>query len=223
MTQPAKPLYTISRDWITRAGLRAVIVLLETPYMKHHCGYIAVPQGHPAYGRGEDDLAVEVHGGVTFSREDSAYPVPTTQPTWWIGYDCAHSRDKSHIELGGVFRDLDYNVNECESLAKQLQAMASLEVEPVLASTSIGMVSLTQEDLTAILETFKNLAWAAGQSKLIYQPAYQSALEALHKAREADAALTKWADQTEAETLGSTPDIILYDSARNEPLNPDLE
>ena len=36
---------TIVKDWITKAGLRAVINLNN-----HHCGYVAVPKSHPLYG-----------------------------------------------------------------------------------------------------------------------------------------------------------------------------
>lgn len=38
----------IERDWTTRAGLRAVVVLVNDG--SHRCGYVGVPKGHPLYG-----------------------------------------------------------------------------------------------------------------------------------------------------------------------------
>lgn len=31
------------------------------------CGYVGVPEGHPDYQKGYDDVPVEVHGGLTFA------------------------------------------------------------------------------------------------------------------------------------------------------------
>lgn len=47
-------MYQIERDWITRAGLRAVVVVLlyQLGLRRHRCGYVEVPRGHPLYGVG---------------------------------------------------------------------------------------------------------------------------------------------------------------------------
>lgn len=37
----------IRNDWTTKAGLRAVVLMTS---MGHHCGYVAVPKGHPLHG-----------------------------------------------------------------------------------------------------------------------------------------------------------------------------
>lgn len=39
--------YTVEKDWITAAGLRAVVTMGS---MGHHCGYVGVPKGHPLHG-----------------------------------------------------------------------------------------------------------------------------------------------------------------------------
>lgn len=39
--------YEIVKDWITAAGLRAVITMTGRG---HHCGYVGIPVGHPLYG-----------------------------------------------------------------------------------------------------------------------------------------------------------------------------
>lgn len=60
------------------------------------CGYVAVPPGHPYYGKKGNDL--EVHGGVTYADYCSGHVCHTPkegQPdnVWWFGFDCAHCWD----------------------------------------------------------------------------------------------------------------------------------
>lgn len=121
----------IKKDWVTESGLRAVILFVSD---SHHCGYIEVPKNHPLFGKeysescdsltegGPPESVFDVHGGITYSGggEDSSYPVESDG--WWFGYDCAHAGDKkfSRFDSSGVFRDVNYCVNECESLAKQI-------------------------------------------------------------------------------------------------------
>jgi hypothetical protein len=67
------------------------------------------------------DILIDVHGGLTYSskKENSDYPVKSTEKIWWFGFDCAHHRDD---EDGG--RSLQYCIAECESLATQLAALS---------------------------------------------------------------------------------------------------
>jgi hypothetical protein len=39
--------FTVEKDWVTKAGLRAVVIMSS---MGHHCGYVGVPSGHPLHG-----------------------------------------------------------------------------------------------------------------------------------------------------------------------------
>lgn len=162
---------SIEKDWVTAAGLRAVILMGRLGF---RCGYVGVPPGHPLYGVGYGDecdalrpltgkepvgdrgamsvflmaatgdiprtpeAIFDVHGSLTFSGngKDGAYPVESD--LWWFGYDCGHcddapsseycqqQRDKypdkpfMWHECDGVHRDLDYCVQQCESLARQI-------------------------------------------------------------------------------------------------------
>lgn len=64
------------------------------------------------------DVYFDVHGGLTYSRltkPGDTYPCHVEEPTWFFGFDCAHSGDDFD---GG--QSLEYVAAECESLAKQL-------------------------------------------------------------------------------------------------------
>jgi hypothetical protein len=96
------------------------------------CGYVAVPRGHVAYGKGYEKLSVNVHGGLTYSAKCQGHICHTPAPgepddVWWLGFDCAHSRDLvpklAHYGLDGVYRDMDYVKREVEILASQLETM----------------------------------------------------------------------------------------------------
>lgn len=101
-------------QWIDEAtGLDCLIV--RVPWTGHLCGYVGVPETHPAFGLDYDkanELAsinednyrlFNVHGGLTFAgacqegaEEDGICHVP--QPgrpdrVWWFGFDMAHLDD----------------------------------------------------------------------------------------------------------------------------------
>lgn len=91
----------------------------------HWCGYVAIPPGHPWYGRHYDDIPVEVHGGLTYARHDSEHHF------YWVGFDCAHVGDlipfmaeKYGPMPGDVYRDLGYVKSEIIRLARQIAASA---------------------------------------------------------------------------------------------------
>lgn len=111
--------FAIEKDWTTKAGLRAVVVMVDDG--SHRCGYIAVPDGHSLHGEEYDAFDVDVHGGVTFSGHGSeGYPASGTD--WWFGFDCAHFGDATSYSRRGVFRSLEFVEAECESLASQIIA-----------------------------------------------------------------------------------------------------
>jgi hypothetical protein len=124
-------------EWITRAGLRAVCLIIDK---SHRCGYVAVERGHRLYCVEYDELpSIEVHGGLTFSGitgvkpfenlSDKIYPIKTETPTWWFGFDCAHAYDgfmedsvihKLMPKNNNPVRSMEYVIHECERLAEQL-------------------------------------------------------------------------------------------------------
>lgn len=156
--------YKIEKDWITVAGLRAVVVMTD---LGHRCGYVGVSEQHPLYGvaynqrtpcltmnmerstekmspiqilcgAGKDpselnspEYVFEVHGGITFSGGNGKYPIEID--LHWFGYDCGHAGDapapgsemaKYYVNSEDVHRTLEYCIDECESLAKQLAEVA---------------------------------------------------------------------------------------------------
>jgi hypothetical protein len=84
-------------------GYHALIIRHED--MKHLCGYIAVPKGHPLFAKHYNAINnAHVHGGLTFSSEGmdeheraSMYYKPNEDlqgnKLHWFGFDCAHSQD----------------------------------------------------------------------------------------------------------------------------------
>jgi hypothetical protein len=103
----------------------------------HWCGYVGVAKDHPSYGKGYDDVDVEVHGGLTYAEacdevQDGVCHLPegADDVRWWFGFDCAHLGDESprrdgirFHEYHEVYRTLDYVKGECSHLALQLSAL----------------------------------------------------------------------------------------------------
>lgn len=42
-------MFNIEKDWITEAGLRAVVIQGNETYFQHRCGYVGVPKEHPLH------------------------------------------------------------------------------------------------------------------------------------------------------------------------------
>jgi len=124
--------------------------VLKRQRLGHWCLYVGVPPGHPWHGKDytDDDLDVDVHGGVTYGLRCDGDPVlgvchvaPAGQPddVWWIGADFAHGDDASpgigiecaDLEVreplwGGTYKALSYVRNECELLAEQAAAASAV-------------------------------------------------------------------------------------------------
>jgi hypothetical protein len=78
-----------------------------------------------------------VHGGITYSRECSGHICHKTDNgdhVWWFGFDCAHAGDfqpnlynldfmRRHPQYKREesYRNIDYVMAECKSLAKQIR------------------------------------------------------------------------------------------------------
>lgn len=114
------------------AGLKCLI--LRHPELKHLCGYVALPKGHPCYGKDYDDIGVEVHGGLTFAREGDGKD--WAKGYWWLGFDCAHAWDlvPQMVELIGrelweheTYRNFAYVRAQIKSLAEQLAKVKQRE------------------------------------------------------------------------------------------------
>ena len=107
------------KDWVTKAGYRAVIVKHNSRYGGYHCGYVSIPPIHPLFGIDYIDMEFDpdVHGGITYSGDRGE------KGTWWYGFDCDHLYDTI------LQCNEPYVVRECERLAKQLR-----DIEPLCES-----------------------------------------------------------------------------------------
>ena len=110
------------KNWKTASGLEAWIWLVRD---SHHCGYVEIPEKlkeEDFYNFADDSDTLEVHGGVTYQGA----------PDWSdgvqvVGYDCAHAGDAcfGYADEDDVWRDEEFCVEQCESLAKQLTELES--------------------------------------------------------------------------------------------------
>ena len=80
-------------------------------------------------GRLDICLAIDVHGGLTFSDDHSAMSDP--DGLWWFGFDCSHAGDLcpglddyGMPDGSDIYRDIHYVTKECEALAEQLTSVA---------------------------------------------------------------------------------------------------
>jgi len=121
----------IEKSWVTEAGLPAAVMWVND---SHRCGYVELTEDSIFYGitnerevhvilqKSIDDLSV--HGGVTFF--DTPYWIDSNieDSNFFVGFDCAHSGDATRYSpIEGELRSLDYCIEECESLAKQLMSI----------------------------------------------------------------------------------------------------
>ena len=109
----------IIKEW-THAGMTCA---LRHGAFNAPCGYVAVPEGHPLHGKGQNmDSPVhdlDVHGGVTFTgklRSDG-------QQRFWIGFDMAHWCDFAPYDHTLCIRTDWECVAETNRLAEQLAKM----------------------------------------------------------------------------------------------------
>ncbi len=117
------------------------------------CGYVGLSEDHAYFGKGYDDVPVEVHGGLTFADkchpgEDESkgichLPGPgEPDHVWWLGFDCAHAGDHSPAyekyfkscswEADGhyQYRDVAYVKGQVTALARQLASQSTSSAEP---------------------------------------------------------------------------------------------
>jgi hypothetical protein len=79
------------------------------------CAYVGLPVAHPLAGMSYDDLPVNCHGGLTFSREGGVSNFPAG--FWWYGWDYAHCDDRAFYDRSRLARgdEKEWGVREVES------------------------------------------------------------------------------------------------------------
>lgn len=132
MCLPVKP-FAVEKEW-EHAGLKCAVVLAREH--GHRCGYVRVPPNHSQYGLHYDEVNVEVHGGLTFGKNEPCSHEDGVG--FWFGFDCAHCEDSSYEPgfipevLSNLYRKypeyghywtLDEVIVETERLAEQLAIM----------------------------------------------------------------------------------------------------
>ena len=122
----------VLKEWTTIEGLKAKAILM---YMGNINGYIEAPNN--LIGKDYNEINVNIHGGLTYSGKFD------NDNTYWFGFDTAHLGDGNDLELslkhkllteetyktlkeiGSIFsgeiRSLNYVINECNNLSKQLK------------------------------------------------------------------------------------------------------
>lgn len=118
------------------------------------CGYVGVPEGHPAFEKDYNDIYmldddIRVHGGMTFSdfcaQGDNEctgichVPGPgESDRVWWFGFDCNHGGDIAPAWLNSDlpqipdiygsnhYRDVPYVETDIRHLAARLHRMAAV-------------------------------------------------------------------------------------------------
>lgn len=118
-----KGTHVVVKDWVTKAGIRAVILLVNNG--SHHCGYVALPgklshMNFTGYDGEGEYVGIDVHGGVTWQDQ---LKLMNNQNA--IGFDCAHAGDKTTFSIweGDVWRDEAYCIKQCESMASQVRQL----------------------------------------------------------------------------------------------------
>lgn len=145
----------IEKEWTTKEGLDARVVFIKN---SHRCGYVSVKKDHWLYGVGYNDLYIlNVHGGLTFGSEIK------DSEDWWIGFDCAHSGDKTMFNQSGEERTTKFCIDECEDLARQITK---------LNGTSFAYCCIAKISKTRLKEDLHNEMIALSLKDDIYAKEY---------------------------------------------------
>lgn len=128
------------KQWTDEAtGLPCLIVRSS---LGHLCGYVGVHEGHPLFEKGYESSDISVHGGITFAdfckphhteAEGICHAVESGENdrAWWLGFDCAHSGDRTSLAIESLFgrnydesyRNFSFVERQCRELAQQLAGM----------------------------------------------------------------------------------------------------
>ncbi len=134
----------IEKQFVTESGFEAFVVINESRTRSWRCGYVIIPeesslfkmdvsycvnlydldlddpniiaklkQQQKLYNINVHVYNINVHGGITYNDfyDGKGY---------CIGFDCGHYQDTIEVQT------LEYCINECENLAKQLKEIETL-------------------------------------------------------------------------------------------------
>lgn len=89
-------------------GLLYYILNLGT----HPCAYVKIPKTHKFYKKDYDDIDIDVHGGLTYSRDFLWVSENQKVKGWFIGWDYAHYGDYLGFEMLPIFNNLAKQQNK---------------------------------------------------------------------------------------------------------------
>ena len=69
-------------------GFPCVVLFMPAGY---RCGYVGLPKGNKYYKKKVDDIPVDCHGRLTYSKNHLFGQ--DDKDTWWIGFDCGRFTD----------------------------------------------------------------------------------------------------------------------------------
>lgn len=75
-------------------GFNYYIINLGT----HPVAYIEIPKGHKLYGKGYEEIDLNVHGGLTYADKYLWITESSKKEGWFIGWDYAHCGDYTGYE-----------------------------------------------------------------------------------------------------------------------------
>jgi hypothetical protein len=112
------------------------------------CGYVGIKKSHPDFGKGSDNVGVDVHGGLTYSAECDGpiwHESDDKEPVWWLGFDCAHFFDLSP-KVETVLMQIREKRNAQPNLEKMYAAVDKINS----FKERVGTDRLTDNELNSI-------------------------------------------------------------------------
>jgi hypothetical protein len=119
-----------------------IVAVVRQASPLHLCGYVGIRGPHPIREvESYIEFDIECHGGVTYYGADVGYGCVENSVNalcgklwgaadYWIGFDCQHAWDLSPAQdrlapmtNDAVYRNFEYVLGECKSVAKQLYEM----------------------------------------------------------------------------------------------------
>lgn len=125
------------------------------------CGYVGVPEGHPAYGEVQPlRETIAGYGGINYidkglgGADGQETVLEAFSGLWVLGFDCMHASDlvPFFLSLGlqpykhAKYRDLPYVRAQCQSMAAQLAALAIDSSALVAAVERVRLAAMAEPD-----------------------------------------------------------------------------
>ncbi|MEE0100793.1 MAG: hypothetical protein U0I48_03535 [Acutalibacteraceae bacterium] len=96
-------------------GFPCVVVFMPGGY---RCGYVGIPKTSKYFGKSEEKIPFECHGGITYAGK--CLPGREIEETYWIGFDCAHCFDGRDEKLAREIYSND------KDMMRYIEAMKSI-------------------------------------------------------------------------------------------------